>query len=249
MHMLMLMYGLTDHLTLMGMTNFQDNAMDMLMNMGMGNGNKPEPTMRTSGIGDTELRGIYKITDYLVGSLGLSIPTGNITQEFTTMNMKFRAPYDMQLGSGTVDIKPALTYNDLSGDAAWNWGGQATYTHHIGRNDAGYSLGDNVKLTTWLQRALGPVSTWFRLAYSHTEHISGRDNEIQKILDPKMGAPSPDADPLNYGGERLDGFVGISFARGPFSMGIEGGVPLYQDVNGLQLETDWFLTAGLQIMF
>jgi nitrous oxide reductase accessory protein NosL len=249
MHMVMLMYGLTDHLTLMGMTNYQDNAMDMLMNMGMGKGNKPEPTMRTGGIGDTELRGIYKISDYFVGSIGLSIPTGNITQEFTTMGMKFRAPYDMQLGSGTVDFKPALTYNDLSGDAAWNWGGQATYIHHIGRNDAGYSLGDSIKLTSWLQRALGPVSTWIRLAYSNTERISGRDKEIQKILDPVMGAPSPDADPFNYGGERLDGFVGVSFAKGPFSIGIEGGVPLYQYVNGLQLETDWFLTAGLQVMF
>lgn len=249
MHMVMLMYGISDHLTLMGMTNYQDNAMDMLMNMGMGKGNKAEPTMRTGGIGDSELRGIYRITDDLVGSLGLSIPTGDITQDFTTMGMKFRAPYDMQLGSGTVDFKPALTYSDLSADAAWNWGGQASYTHHTGRNYAGYSLGDNVKLTSWLQRALGPVSTWFRLAYSNTGHISGRDKQIQKILDPKMGAPSPDADPVNYGGERLDGFVGVSFAAGPFSMGIEGGVPLYQNLNGLQLETDWYLTAGLQMMF
>jgi nitrous oxide reductase accessory protein NosL len=249
MHMLMLMYGLTDRLTVMGMTNYQDNAMDMVMNMGMGMGNKREPTMRTSGMGDTELRGIYKITDYLVGSLGVSIPTGNITEDFTTMGMKFRAPYDMQLGSGTADLKPALTYSDLSSDAAWNWGGQAAYTNHLGRNNAGYSLGDSVKLTSWLQRALGPASTWVRLAYSNTGRIVGRDKQIQRILDPVMGAPSPDADPNNYGGTRLDGFVGVSFAKGPFSIGVEGGVPLYQNLNGLQLETDWFLTAGLQVMF
>jgi nitrous oxide reductase accessory protein NosL len=249
MHMLMIMYGLTDRLTLMGMASYQDNAMDMLMNMGMGLGNKPEPTMRTSGPGDAELRGIYKISNQFVGSLGFSFPTGSITQEFTTMGMKFRAPYDMQLGSGTVDIKPALTYNALSEDAAWNWGGQAAYTNHLGRNDAGYSLGDNVKLTSWLQRALGPASAWVRLVYSNTGRISGTDKEIQKSLDPNMGVPSPDADPNNYGGERLDGLIGVSYAKGPFSLGIEGGVPLYQYVNGLQLETDWFLTAGLQVMF
>lgn len=249
MHMLMVMYGLTDRLTLMGMTNYQENAMDMLMNMGMGMGNNTAPTMRTSGLGDTELRGIYKINKYLVGSLGLSIPSGNITQEFTTMGMKFRAPYDMQLGSGTVDIKPALTYSSLSDNAAWNWGGQASYTNHLGRNDAGYNLGDNVKLTSWLQRAFGPASAWLRLAYNNTWKISGQDKEIQKLLDPTMGAPTPDADPNNYGGQRLDCFVGVSYAKGPFSLGIEGGVPLYQNVNGLQLETDWFLTAGLQVMF
>jgi nitrous oxide reductase accessory protein NosL len=249
MHMLMVMYGLTDRLTLMGMVNYQDNAMDMLMNMGMGKGNRPEPTMRTSGLGDTELRGIYRITDHLVGSLGIGIPTGNITQEFTTMGMKFRAPYDMQLGSGTVDIKPALTCNVLSDDAAWNWGGQVAYTNHLGRNDAGYSLGDTVKVTGWLQRALGPASVWLRLAYGNTGRIKGRDGEIQKLLDPVMGASTPDADPGNYGGQRLDGLVGVSYARGPVSVGVEGGVPLYQDLNGLQLETNWFLTAGFQVMF
>ena len=249
MHMLMLMYGLSDRFTLMGMFNYQENSMDMLMNMGMGMGNKREPTMRTSGLGDTELRGIYKIYDNLVGSLGVSIPTGSINQEFTTMGMKFRAPYDMQLGSGTIDVKPALTYSDLSSDAAWNWGGQISYANHLGKNDAGYSLGDNIKLTSWLQRAIGPASTWFRLAYNNTGRISGRDKEIDKILDPMMGAPTPDADPNNYGGQRLDGFIGVSFTKGPFSIGIEGGIPLYQNLNGVQLKTDWFLTAGLQAMF
>ena len=248
MHMLMILYGLTDRLTLMGMTNYQENSMGMSMNTGMG-GPPSGSTMRTSGLGDTELRGIYKISNLFVGSLGLSIPTGNITQEITTMGMTFRAPYDMQLGSGTVDIKPALTYSDLSGDALWNWGGQVAYTNHVGRNDAGYSLGDNVKLTSWLQRAIGPASTWLRLAYSNTGKISGQDKEIQKLLDPMTGVPTPDAAPNNYGGQRLDGLVGVSYAMGRFNIGIEGGVPLYQNVNGLQLATDWYLTAGVQVMF
>jgi hypothetical protein len=155
----------------------------------------------------------------------------------------------MQLGSGTVDLKPALTYNDISGDANWNWGGQASYLYHIGENGNGYSLGDNVKLTSWLQRALGPVTSWFRLTYNNTDRISGRDPEIQKLLDPVMGAPTPDADPRNYGGQRLDGFVGLSFSRGAFSIGAEGGVPFYQNLNGLQLQNDWYLNGGVQVMF
>jgi nitrous oxide reductase accessory protein NosL len=247
MHMVMAMYGVTDRLTLMGMTNYQENRMDMVMNMGMGN--TPDSPMRTSGLGDTELRGIYRIDDHLTGSLGLGIPTGDINQKFTTMGMTFRAPYDMQLGSGTVDLKPALTYNTLSDDARWNWGGQASCTYHVGHNENGYSLGDSAKVTGWLQRAVGPAATWLRLAYNYAGRINGRDAEIDKLLDPVMGAPTPDADPGNYGGHRIDGFVGASFAAGPVSIGVEGGIPLYQYVNGLQLKNDWYLTAGIQGMF
>jgi nitrous oxide reductase accessory protein NosL len=161
MHMLMVMYGLTDRLTLMGMGTYQVNKMDMLMNMGMGMGmgNEPAAPMRTNGFGDTELRGIYGINKYLVGSLGLSLPTGSINQNVEMMDMEIRAPYDMQLGSGTFDLKPALTYNGLSEDAKWNWGAQTMYTYHIGKNKDHYSLGDTLALTSWLQRAFGPVTS------------------------------------------------------------------------------------------
>jgi nitrous oxide reductase accessory protein NosL len=247
MHMFMVMYGVTDRFTLMGTATYIENKMDMLMNMGMGD--QPMAGMHTSGIGDTELRGIYKINEFLVASLGISIPTGDTNQEVTVMGMTYRAPYDMQLGSGTVDLKPALTANFLSEDRKWNWGGQAMYTYHIGENSNHYSLGDIVKVTGWLQRAIGPLSTWLRLNFSNTNRIQGADPEIQALLNPATGVPTPDADPSNYGGQRLDGLLGISFTKGPLSIGCEGGVPFYQHLDGIQLETSWFLTAGLQVMF
>lgn len=251
MDMLMVMYGVTDRLTVMAMANYLDNEMEMLMNMGMGKGNKAEPVMRTSGLGDTEVRAIYGLGHHLVGSLGVGLPTGDITQEMRTMGRKYRAPYDMQLGSGTVDLKPALTFSQLSADAKWNWGGQASYLYHLGHNDEGYSLGDSLKVNGWLQRAFGPAAGWLRLAASTAGEIDGRDPEIQKVLDPnpRLGASSPDADPKNYGGQRLDGFVGTSVSWGRCSLGVELGMPLYQNLNGLQLKNDWYLTAGVQTMF
>jgi hypothetical protein len=217
------------------------------MNMGMGD--KREPNMRTSGLGDTEVRAIYKISKYFTGSLGLSIPTGGIEKEFVTMKMRFRDPYDMQLGSGSYDLKPAITYSALSDDAKWNWGAQAMYTWHTAKNDNDWSYGDSLKVTGWLQRAFGPVSSWLRLAYSDTGRIKGSDPEIDKLLVPVMGAPTPDADPDNYGGQRLDGMLGLSLLKGPVSIGVEAGMPLYQDLNGLQLKTKWFFNAGVQVMF
>jgi nitrous oxide reductase accessory protein NosL len=251
MHMLMAMVGITDRLTAMAMGGYVVNKMNMLMDMGPGKMITNEPTMSTEGFGDTELRGIYKINKYLCASLGLSLPTGDINKTVTMMKQQFRAPYDMQLGSGTFDLKPALTYNTLSDDAKWNWGAQAAYTYHIGKNVNDYSLGNILKVTSWLQRAFGPATSWVRLAYSDTGRISGSDQEIDKLNHPimGMGAPTPDADPGNYGGQRADAMIGVSYTLGPVSIGLEGGLPFYQYVNGLQLKTTWFLTGGLQVMF
>lgn len=253
MHMFMLMYGITDRLTVMAMANYQVNSMGMLMDMGPGKMITREDPMSTRGLGDTELRGIYKINKYLNGSLGLSLPTGDIDQTIVMMRKVYRAPYDMQLGSGTYDLKPALTYSALSDDAKWNWGAQAMYTYHIDKNKNDYSLGDNFKATGWLQRAFGPLSSWVRLAYNDTGRIKGKDSEIDKLIHPVMGmgmgAPTPDADPNNYGGQRLDGLIGLSLQKGSLSFGVEGGVPVYQNLNGLQMKTTWVLNAGVQVMF
>lgn len=244
MQMLMVMYGLTDKLTLMAMGNYQAMTMDMLMNMGMGN--KNDPPMRTNNLGDTELTASYGIMKYFLASLGLSIPTGRIDEAVSEMGRSYRAPYDMQLGSGTFDVKPSLTYNAVSADAQWNWGVQASYLYHIDHNYAGYSLGDSLKLTTWIKKALGKANAWVRAAYTDTNRISGRDFEIDRT---NAFAPSPDADPANYGGQRLDALIGVGCQSGPVSFGVEGGIPVYEYVNGLQLKTEWMVNFGFQAMF
>lgn len=161
----------------------------------------------------------------------------------------------MQLGSGTVALKPALTYSQLSCDSLWNWGAQVMFNWNLGENRYDYTLGNTLKATAWLQRALGPFTGSLRFAFTNTGRISGQDAEIQKMLyrsdpdDPWMFTPTPDADPNNYGGQRLDGLLGLSYAYGPFSVGVEGGIPLYQYLNGLQLKTNWLLNAAFQVMF
>lgn len=244
MQMVMAMYGITDRLTVMAMGSYQANRMDMYMDMGPMMGTASSAPMNTSGLGDTEVRGIYKISKYLTGSLGLSIPTGGTKETVDVMGSEYRAPYDMQPGSGTWDLKPAFTYNQLSADALWNWGGQTAWTYHTGGNR--WSRGDNLLLTGWVQRAFGPISGSLRLAYNDTGRIKGRDPEIQRLL---SQTPIPDADPSNYGGRRLDALLGVSYWKGPFSFGIEGGKPVYQNLNGLQLKTDWILSGSFQVMF
>ncbi len=167
------------------------------------------------------------------------------------MRKNFRPPYDMQLGSGTFDLKPALTYNGLSDDGKWNWGAQGQYTWHTAKNANDWSYGDNLKVTSWLQRVFGPFTCWGRLAFNSTGRIRGMDPTIEELNHPTrgMGASMPDADPNNYGGQRLDGLIGVSYTKGPFSLGVEGGIPFYQYLNGLQLKTDWMINAAAQVMF
>lgn len=246
MHMLMAMYGITDSWTVMVMPSYAEMEMDMIMDMGPMMGRRAYDPMSTGGLGDTEVRGTYKINDFLTASLGLSLPTGSVDETVTSMGKTFRAPYDMQLGSGSYDLKPAITYNALSADAKWNWGAQALYVWHTAENDNDWRYGDSLRLNGWLQHALGPAAGWLRLAYSNTGRIRGKDGEIEDL---QAWSSMPDADPANYGGSRIDGAVGASFGFGPASLGVEFGVPFYQDLNGLQLKTDWFTTAGLQVMF
>src|SRR4030067_2514039 len=104
--MLMVLDGATERRTISARGSNQYNQMDMLMNMGMGN--VAQPPMRTDGLGDTEVAASYGIVKNLVGTLAVSIPTGGIDHKTMMMGMEFRAPYDMQTGSGTLARKTSL---------------------------------------------------------------------------------------------------------------------------------------------
>ena len=59
----------------------------------------------------------------------------------------------------------------------------------------------------------------------------------------------PDADPHNYGGQIINAFVGAYYRYNNFNIGLEGGLPLYQNLNGLQMKNSWQLTGAVQTMF
>ena len=104
MHMLGVMFAPSDKLTLMLMSAYKENS--MLNNM-MGNRTK----MRSSGWGDATLSAYYGLYKKQASSahvgLGLSAPTGSIDER---MSNGARMGYPMQLGSGTWDLKPSLTW-------------------------------------------------------------------------------------------------------------------------------------------
>ncbi len=254
MHMLGFMYAPADWVTLMVMSNYTEKTMDhVTFQGGMGTQILGEFTTRASGIGDTSIAGLFRIAEnqgYSVhATAGLSLPTGEIGEQDDVLTPLgttpvLRLPYPMQIGSGTFDPILGLTYNGYS--ASWSWGAQWRSTFRVENNSENYQRGDEHKLTAWLARLWSPnISTSIRLEGFDRGNIDGQD--------PLIVAPVQTADPDNQAATRLDLGLGFNLlGSGSLSghrLAFEFNLPLYQDLDGPQLESEWMLTAGYQYSF
>ncbi len=251
MHMAGIMYGLFDQVTLMVMANYVSKEMDHItFRGGMGTAQLGNFTTSPQGFGDTKVAALIGITDNVHINAGVSLPTGSITQTddiLTPMGgtPTVRLPYPMQLGSGTLDLEPGITYRDQS--AAFGWGAQLRGTVRLGDNDEGYAFGDRAMATAWVAASVTQgVAISGRVQAESLGSIDG--------IDPMIVGPVQTANPDFHGGESLTGLIGVNFAatggslRG-WRLGIEGGVPIVQDLNGPQMPTDYTLTLGVQKSF
>ena len=255
MHMIGGMYAPSDTVTLMVMGMYTEADMDHITYMGgMGTTQLGEFTTRSSDIGDTKVAALVSLFDN--GSsrahlnLGISIPTGTISETdeiLTPMGMQptVTLPYPMQIGSGTWDLEPGITYT--AGTGAVSWGVQAKATIRLGSNSADYSLGDRLEATSWVTYLLSDaVSASFRVKAATQGSIDGQN--------PAVVAPVQTAQTSFHGGERVDALGGLSytFQSGGLKghrLALEAGLPVYQDLNGPQLETDFTLTLGWSTSF
>lgn len=249
MHMFMAMYGWSDRLTLMGMLNYNRNdmsmamaPMDQMMNMpGMENMDMADmPTrMRTSGLGDTKLMALYELANSgrhrLILSAGVSIPTGSSAQNGTTMlGENTRLPYMMQLGTGTWDLLPAITYTGRR--YQWRWGAEAGATIPTGKNAQGYNWGMQFRASAWAGYRLLPWATGsLRVEGLAAGSIMGYDPKIAPLM-----LNDPCADAAHSGGQRVNLLVGLNFFRfiprlPGATIQIECGMPVYQHLNGPQM--------------
>ena len=256
MHMFGGMYAPTDWLTFMVMGSYVKKDMDHVTFMGPAGTNVAgEFTTRSSGFGDTRLSGLIRLYDDDVHhfhlNAGISLPTGSIGEDDdvltpTGARPTLTLPYPMQLGSGTFDLLPGITYSGRSQNASWG----AQYSAVIrleDENHRDYSFGDEHRLTAWASYDWKPwLNTSLRIAGQTIDKISGQD--------PQVVAPVQTADPDNQGGERVNLLLGLNLTGhtgvlAGHRVSMEVGAPIYQDLNGPQLEADWVLTLGYQKVF
>jgi len=246
MHMVGFMIAPSDRVTLMVMGNYLSNSMDHLTGMG------GTFTTGSSGFGDTKVSALVGLKNEGVRvhlNAGLSLPTGSIDERDVTPASApntAQLPYPMQLGSGTVDLEPGITMYEVSDGGAW--GLQARSTLRLGENDRDYTLGNRYRATGWLQyRLFDELSASVRIDAQRWENVEGAD----PALNPNMIYT---ADPDLRGGTRIDIPLGFNwyFVDGPLfdhRLAVEINLPIYQDLDGPQLETDWVLTVGWQKAF
>lgn len=245
MHMFGVMYAPTDQVTFMAMAPYLSTEMDHVTRMGT------RFSTRSDGFGDVKLTALVGVLDHpgrrVHLNLGVSLPTGSIDERGdtpTTRNAKL--PYPMQLGSGTYDLLLGATY---FGQAQhWSWGAQALATVRTGENDNQYRLGNRFQSSVWLARVLSTSnSASVRVRYEDWKNIHGADPDLNPMM-------VPTADPSLRAGRRADLLLGWNFngrqglLRGQ-RLALEVGVPVYQSLDGPQLETDMTYMLGWQYAF
>jgi len=259
MHMFNIMYAATDWLNLMVMPTFVDMSMNMRMLDGapavLGTGAPEYAELAhashehmTGGFGDTQMSALIKLYDSDIHhfhlGLGVSAPTGSVEIELRRAHKEELGliHYGMQIGSGTWDFLPSLTYTARSGQISW--GAQARGVVRLeSENDVGYRQGDLFQSSIWGSYSpMNWLSFSLRGVYTTKGALEGEYNRGHQPIGP-MDSPG------SYGGEYFDLGFGISamIPKGDLvgnSLSIEWLQPMEDDVNGYQLERDGALSVN-----
>jgi hypothetical protein len=238
MHMFGTMYAISNKWTLMGMLNYLDNEMSM-----------PMGKMDSSGLGDIKVAGLYDLAQWNDGrrvhlKLGLSLPTGSIDEKDSMSRI---LGYGMQLGSGTYDLEPAITY--LGQTENYSYGAQLGGILRIGDNDQGYTFGNKFEATVWGARKISDsLSASAKFDYSTQSYIDGSDSRLDAR---NMMMASPGFQTTSQGRDITTFALGLNyyFKDGGLSghrVAVEWETPIDQKVNGVQLELDSTWTFGWQ---
>ena len=246
MHMFGAMFAPSDRVTFMAMLPLVSSSMDHITRHG------GSFTTESGGVGDVKVGAMIGLADWANQSLHLNamvgLPTGSIEQRGVlpiSQGMEVQLPYPMQIGSGTLDLRPGLTWLGQAGD--WSWGAQGNAVMRMGMNDRDWALGNKVQGTAWWARLLGRnVSAGVRLVATRTGNIDGRD--AAPSVNPQV-VPTARTDlragTVVEGGLSLNLYIPRAKA---FRIAGEVLLPLVRDLEGPQLETDLTFVLGLQVV-
>jgi len=206
----------------------------------------------TGGVGDTGLYALFQLYaasgHELHAGLGLSAPTGSVSEKDPRSHQQDNGytHYGMQLGSGTWDFLPSLTYT-----GAWkrlSFGSQLSGTVRLeDENDSGYALGDVFQATGWAGFAL---TRWLTATARGLYTWQG---SIRHDYDRRHSESGPMDFPSNYGGQYVD--LGLGLAATGWGrlagqrLAVEWLQPLRDDVEGYQLDRVGSLQVAWSLAF
>lgn len=254
MHMFELMFAPTRWLNLMIMPQYVSMEMQLVpLTGGPVDVHSQHAEHSTGGWGDLPMIALVRLFEvdeqraHL--GLGISAPTGSVSETLRLTHQDFQGyiHYGMQLGSGTWDLLPSLTFT--GGHRRWSWGTQLDGVVRLeARNDSGYALGDRFRAQLWGGFAITPwLSGTLRGVYTWQDAIHGEYDGLHPV-------GSPPDHPSNYGGLFWDVGFGLratvpeGLLRGQ-SLALEWVQPVATHFNGFQLERVGSLVVDFELTF
>jgi hypothetical protein len=243
-----LVYGVADRFTLSATGTFAQKTMDHLSTLeGQSNAYLFYQT-QASGIQDVKVNALYEILatrDFRFHfTAGVSVPVGSIEEGDVTPfsgSADTQLPYSQQMGSGTWDLMPGVTFG-MQNDRA-SFGLQAKGAIRIGENDRGWTLGDSFGTNMWAGlKATDWISVSLGARYSSWGNVEGFDEALD-------ANESPAHNTLTQAGWRVDLPIGMNFVMPDgqlqgHRLGFEFLFPIHQDLDGPQLKHKWSIAAG-----
>ena len=186
-----------------------------------------------SGVGDVRAVGRYQFD---LGSMtlgahaGFKLPTG---KHNGTNDAGEEAERSLQLGTGSTDIIAGLYAKGSIGGTPLRWFAQTQWQHAIATKD-GYRPGDEITFDIGMR-------------YLITHSLTGN---LQVNTRYKLRDSGANAEPDESGGKYVYLSPGLSYSFGG-GIQIYGyvQVPLYQNVNGIQLTQSTSYVAGISYRF
>ena len=242
MHMVHFMWAPSDKTTLYVMPMLVDNTMKMKY---LSNSKIRTINSRNRGFGDLPFGALIKIKetkcDEWIVNIGWSAPTGDIDNQKPTLESGMSAdfPYAMRLGKGSWAARPGLTYKRYHDKGVFGVQFQSDIV--LGSNSEGYSASDDYRLNAWATRCLDADKTLaasFRVEADWRSKIRGKDADLMMMMSP---ATRPDF----YGGESINfGYGVMKTIQGGSRLNVEFYHPVYQDLDGTQMSSEWNLAAS-----
>ncbi|MCP3915623.1 MAG: transporter [bacterium] len=204
----------------------------------------------TDGIGDLVVGAIHSLRegdkDELLVNLGLGIPTGSFDEKDRDETGTRRvAPYVMQLGTGTFDLYPGITWTVQEEHCTWGLAGQGRI--HVDKNSDDWAVSDSLRASAWVARPwTDRLVGSLRIESLSWGDYHGSNEDLR-----------PDDNPLEddnrQGGARIDVYSGLAYdlrdsEEALNRLELEIGFPIDEWVDGPQLSAEFSLTFSWRIL-
>jgi hypothetical protein len=247
-HLFIMEWGPTDDLTLQGILPIVVRKIDFIGRDGS------LPVAQNSNLSDIQLYALYVLKRWdgqqIHLNMGVQMPLGLLDELGSDLHIQQPTPnspfftYPVRTSDGTWDFLPGLTYRGQSQN--WTWGVQGLGIVRFGINVDGYRLGNEGNFNGWLSRRL---TDWASASVRLNGHVWGNIFGADQRLNANL---TPTNRPDLQAGQRASILFGMNFMipdgilRGQL-LGIEGGIPMYQSLDGPQLNQRWELWTNLSL--